>query len=148
MPRPHVKLASAHAYWTNSSVQYLAALACVDLVYNVVDSPVGTVPVTRVRTTDVPTPEWTDARVGRGHGSAFVEGLLYGTTAGAEKDSKDKSRCATGFYDAAKMAGLPVGVQIIGRRWEDEKVIELMRVVDAALGPREFGPGVWKGQGK
>ncbi|KAL1941132.1 hypothetical protein VTO73DRAFT_7344 [Trametes versicolor] len=132
----------------HGSVQYLAALACVDLVYNVVDSPVGTVPVTRVRTTDVPTPEWTDARVGRGHGSAFVEGLLYGTTAGAEKDSKEKGRCTTGFYDAAKMAGLPVGVQIIGRRWEDEKVIELMRVVDAALGPREFGPGVWKGQGK
>ncbi|KAI0367051.1 amidase signature enzyme [Pilatotrama ljubarskyi] len=123
----------------HGSVQYLAGLACVDLLYNVVESPVGTVPVTRVRpSTDVPTAEWTDQRVGRGHGSPFVERLLYG------KGGGDRS----GFYDAEKMAGLPVGVQIVGRRWEDEKVIRMMRVVDEALGPRDFGPGSWKVQGK
>jgi hypothetical protein len=36
---------------------------------------------------------------------------------------------------------VPVGVQIVGRRWEDEKVIGMMHVVDQALGPRGFGPG-------
>ncbi|KAK9447003.1 amidase signature domain-containing protein [Limtongia smithiae] len=35
-------------------------------------------------------------------------------------------------YDATKMAGLPVGVQIIGRRLEEEKVLKMMaRTIDA-----------------
>ncbi|KAI0629270.1 amidase signature enzyme [Trametes polyzona] len=130
----------------HDSVQYLSALACLDLVYNVVDSPVGTIPITRVRPTDVATAEWKDSRVGRGHGSAFVERLLYGAPADPE-DGHGGSRTG-GFYDAEKMAGLPVGVQVVGRRWEEEKVLEMMRVVDDALGPRDFGPGTWKGQGK
>lgn len=36
-----------------------------------------------------------------------------------------------------------VGIQIVGRRWEDEKVIATMRAIDQALGPRGFGPGSW-----
>ena len=36
------------------------------------------------------------------------------------------------------------GVQIVGRNWEDEKVIAIMHVVDKALGPRGFGPGAWE----
>lgn len=47
-------------------------------------------------------------------------------------------------YDPELMAGLPVGVQIVGRLYEDEKVLEMMRIVDEALGPakeRGFGPG-------
>ncbi|OSD03090.1 amidase signature enzyme [Trametes coccinea BRFM310] len=118
----------------HNSVQYLLGLACTDLLYNLVESPVGTVPVTRVRTsTDFLTAEHTDPRVGPGHGSPFIEGLLYR---------------GDGFYDAEKMDGLPVGVQVVGRRWEDEKVVEMMRVLDDALGPRGFGPLSWTGQGK
>ncbi|KAI0675519.1 amidase signature enzyme [Trametes maxima] len=139
----------------HGSVQFLSPLACLDLLYNVVESPVGTVPVTRVRASDVPTAEWTDPRVGRGHGSPFLERLLYGkppraaAAAGSDKDRKDKERSGGGgFYDAEKMAGLPVGVQVVGRRWEDEKVIEMMRVVDGALGARDLGPGTWTAQGK
>jgi hypothetical protein len=44
-------------------------------------------------------------------------------------------------YDAKAMEGLPVGVQIVGGHWEEEKVIEMMKVVDEALGSRGFGPG-------
>ena len=47
-------------------------------------------------------------------------------------------------YDPELMAGLPVGVQIVGRLYEDEKVLEMMKVVDEALGDakeRGFGPG-------
>lgn len=36
-------------------------------------------------------------------------------------------------YDAEKMQGLPVGVQVVGKRLEEEKVLQGMRVVDAAL---------------
>lgn len=47
-------------------------------------------------------------------------------------------------YNADAMKGLPVGIQLIGKRWEDEKVIEMMKVVDAALGERGFGPDGWE----
>jgi len=36
-------------------------------------------------------------------------------------------------YDATKMAGLPVGVQVIGRRLEEEKVLACMERVEDAL---------------
>ncbi|KAJ3478796.1 hypothetical protein NLI96_g9508 [Meripilus lineatus] len=37
------------------------------------------------------------------------------------------------MYDADAMHGLPVGVQVVGKRLEEEKVIAGMRVVEAAL---------------
>lgn len=36
-------------------------------------------------------------------------------------------------YDATKMAGLPVGVQVVGRRLEEEKVLAVMERVEEAL---------------
>lgn len=36
-------------------------------------------------------------------------------------------------YDAKAMHGLPVGVQIVGRRLEEEKVLEGMKIVEALL---------------
>ena len=127
----------------SSSCQYLSGLACATLLYNVVDSPVGVVPVTRVRAAaDAATTEWTDARVGPGHGSPVLEGLLYG-----KPDARGVGR--GGFYDADKMAGVPVGVQVVGRPWEEERVVAMMRVIDGALGPRDVGaPLSWHGQGK
>jgi hypothetical protein len=113
------------------AVTNVASLACTTLLYNVVDSPVGTVPVTRVDyEADKLTEEWTDYSVGVGHGSSLLEGMLY---------NGDKA-----IYNAKKMAGLPVGVQVVGRKWEEEKVVAMMRVVDFALGKRGFGPGSWK----
>lgn len=47
-------------------------------------------------------------------------------------------------YDADAMEGLPVGIQLIGKKWEDEKVVEMMKVVDVALGERGFGPDGWE----
>ncbi|KAG7086803.1 hypothetical protein E1B28_002729 [Marasmius oreades] len=37
------------------------------------------------------------------------------------------------MYDPVKMAGLPVGVQIVGRRLQEEGVLEGMKLVEAAL---------------
>ncbi|QSL65846.1 hypothetical protein MERGE_000124 [Pneumocystis wakefieldiae] len=37
------------------------------------------------------------------------------------------------LYDSDKMHGLPVGVQVIGQQWQEEKVIEMMFDVENAL---------------
>lgn len=104
----------------------LNPIACATLVYNVVDSPVGVVPVTRVDAArDALTDEW---RAAPGNGSKLLENEMYGPK---------------GAYDPQVMEGLPVGVQIIGEAWGEEKVLAMMHVVDAALGPRGFGPGTW-----
>jgi hypothetical protein len=42
------------------------------------------------------------------------------------------------------MQGVPTGVQLVGKKWEDEKVLAMMHVVDGTLGPRGFSPGSWK----
>lgn len=47
------------------------------------------------------------------------------------------------MYDPKAMNNLPVGVQIVGKRWQDEIVVGVMEVLDNALGPRGFGPGTW-----
>lgn len=37
------------------------------------------------------------------------------------------------MYDPLEMNGLPIGVQVIGRRLEEEKVMEGMRLIAALL---------------
>jgi amidase len=104
----------------------LSPLACSTLVWNVVDSPVGVVPVTRVDPArDALSDAWRTAPC---DGSKLLESEIYGPK---------------GAYDPSAMKGLPVGVQVVGRPWEEEKVLAIMHVVDAALGPRGFGPGSW-----
>ena len=41
-------------------------------------------------------------------------------------------------YDATAMHGLPVGVQIVGRRLEEEKVLAVMARVEEALGDQKY----------
>ena len=43
------------------------------------------------------------------------------------------------MYDAQKMHGLPVGVQVVGKRLEEERVLEAMKLVEGVL--REAGKG-------
>ena len=45
----------------------------------------------------------------------------------------DISRALHDLYDADAMNGLPVGIQVIGRRLEEEKVLAGMKVVKEAL---------------
>ena len=56
----------------------------------------------------------------------FKIGKLNGVAQGAYK-----------LYDADAMHGLPVGVQVVGRRLEEEKVLSIMGIVEDAL--REQG---------
>ena len=88
-----------------SGCDRLAPLACGTIVYNIVDSPVGVVPVTRVDPElDAVTEEWFS---GPDRGSRLLERLVYGKN---------------GMYDPQEMRGLPVGVQIVGKPWEEERV--------------------------
>ncbi|KAJ7180614.1 amidase [Mycena filopes] len=99
----------------------LFALLSATSLYNVVNSPCGAMPVTRVDPAkDMLTEEWTKAP-----SPSLVERRLYFGR--------------NPVYDPVKMKGMPVGVQIVGRRWEDEKVLAMMQVVDTALGGG-FGP--------
>jgi len=41
-------------------------------------------------------------------------------------------------YDATAMHGLPVGVQVVGRRLEEEKVLAIMARVEQALGEQRY----------
>lgn len=85
-------------------------------------------PVTRVDAAkDQLTEEWTK---GPYLGAVTMEKTIY--------------QGGKAFYDPEAMHGMPVGVQIVGKRWEEEKVLAMMRVVDEALGvDRGFGPGAW-----
>ncbi|KAF8438871.1 amidase signature domain-containing protein [Boletus edulis BED1] len=52
---------------------------------------------------------------------------------------------AYSIYDADAMHGLPVGVQVIGRRFEEERVLQAMKVVEHALEEcgKKFTPRVF-----
>lgn len=94
--------------------------------WNIVDSTVGQIPVTFVDPARDGLSEAWEERRRANNGSKIFERHLYGPG---------------GLYDAKDMAGLPVGVQVVGRQWDEERMIELMKVVDEALGPRGFAPG-------
>ena len=145
-----------------SASKTLSPLAVGTILYNIVSSSAGVIPVTRVDPAkDKLSEEWqrgsaiwkngnrrggtpsataasaevtekTDGVVHPSgpHGSRIIEQDMYEGGIGTKR-----------AYDPDAMAGLPIGVQIVGRLYEDEKVIEMMQVVDEALGERGFGPG-------
>lgn len=86
------------------------------ILYNVVDSTVGVLPVTRVDAERDAAPA--DILTGS-TGSWLLERRVYGT--------------ADPAYDASKMHGLPVGVQIVGQAWEEEKVLKIMELVEQSV---------------
>lgn len=95
----------------------LSPLSLATILFNIVDSTAGVLPVTRVDAERDATP----ANYLEGStGSWILEKKIYGGSDPA--------------YDAGKMAGLPVGVQIVGRQFEDERVLALMKIVEGAMG--------------
>jgi amidase len=94
--------------------------------------PAGCLPATRVDPSkDALTEAW---ETEGGHGSKVMEkGIFYGPQK---------------LYDPELSKGMPVNIQVVGRKWEDEKVLGMMKVVDEALqdsqgDQRMFGPGAW-----
>jgi Asp-tRNA(Asn)/Glu-tRNA(Gln) amidotransferase A subunit family amidase len=88
-----------------------AAPACgYTFLFNLLDYTAGVVPVTHVdRATD-------------GLGREVEVSRMNGVARGAYR-----------HYDAHAMHGLPVGVQVVGRRLEEEKILACMRRVEDAL---------------
>lgn len=84
-------------------------------LFNLLDYSAGVLPVTIVESTD-----------------RFPPGF---------KAANKVEKGAYANYDVDKMVGLPVGVQVVGKRLEEEKVIEAMKVVQ--IGLRDIGV-VWK----
>lgn len=86
-------------------------------MYNVVDSTVGVLPVTTVdRKLDRAPADFLRGS----NGSWILEKRVYGTGDPA--------------YDADKMHGLPVGVQVVGRAWEEERVLGIMGELEGLVG--------------
>jgi fatty acid amide hydrolase len=79
----------------------LAFAASYTFIYNLLDYPAGSIPVTRVKASDT----WTGE----------PKGLL---------EKKMRSH-----YDANKAEGLPVGVQVVGLPFRDETVLRAMRII-------------------
>ncbi|KAI8932322.1 hypothetical protein NX059_010517 [Plenodomus lindquistii] len=79
-------------------------------LFNLLDYSAGILPVTHVDSVKDALP------------SSFDFKKLNGVAKGAYK-----------HYDAEKMAGLPVAVQVVGRRLEEEKVLAIMERVEDAL---------------
>ncbi|KAI4155324.1 MAG: hypothetical protein LQ340_001062 [Diploschistes diacapsis] len=98
----------------HAGMRHAVAACGYTFLWNLLDYAAGVLPVTRVDAAADAVDE------------AFDVGRLSGVARGA-----------WGLYDAAKMQGLPVGVQVVGRRWGEEEVLAGMEVVESAL--REKG---------
>lgn len=48
------------------------------------------------------------------------------------------ARGAYKLYDAEAMHGLPVAVQVVGRRLEEEKVLAIMKRIEDSLGEDKY----------
>ncbi|CAL1709136.1 unnamed protein product [Somion occarium] len=83
-------------------------------LFNVLDFTAGVVPVTFVD-------RWLDALPDN-----FQETEAYGKL-------NDAARNMFSCYDAVAMDGLPIAVQVVGRRFEEEKVLEGMKAIETAL---------------
>lgn len=74
-----------------------------------------------------------------GHVDAKLDALAHSGKRGYRRALQElgsnhaMARGAWMHYDAQKMAGLPTAVQVVGRRWEEEKVLGYMAAVQRAL---------------
>ncbi|CAK7562930.1 MAG: hypothetical protein SEPTF4163_000786 [Sporothrix epigloea] len=84
-------------------------------LFNLLDYTAGILPVTHVDKTKDALP------------ADFSLRKLNGVAQGAMK-----------HYDSAAMHGLPVGVQVVGRRLEEEKVLAVMKKIEDALGADKY----------
>ena len=109
----------------NRGCDNFSALALATMVYNVLDLPAGCLPVTRVNPSlDAVTEEWFQEG---GHGSSLFENGVF----------KGEKR----LYDPESLEGMPVCVQVVCKKWEEEKLLRVMSLIDETLGERGFGPG-------
>lgn len=102
--------------WSPFSTLMRCVFGCIRTDHHIqLDYTAGIIPVTHVDKTKDQLP------------SGFNIRKLNGVAQGAYK-----------LYDADAMHGLPVGVQVVGRRLEEEKVLAIMERIEDALGDEKF----------
>ena len=98
------------------------------ILFNVTQFPAGAVPVTRVR------PDEAGRRVG--HRSFGIAGGIAGAWGKLREDAL--TRRAAAIDDGS--AGLPVGVQVVGRPWRDDLVLAAMQAIESEVSRDEGFP--------
>lgn len=113
---------------SHGATKRLSPLALQTIYWNVVDSTVGIIPVTRVYAElDALSAAQKQDKLAKA-GSHLLAKEYYDTV-----------------YDPVAMQGLPIGVQIVGPAWHEEKVLKMMGVLDEILVKKNgklFGPGL------
>ncbi|WVQ77023.1 hypothetical protein IAR50_006702 [Cryptococcus sp. DSM 104548] len=105
----------------HNQTEYLSPLSIATILFNVVDSTVGVLPVTRVdKDLDVLPTNWLEGSTG----SSSLEHRTYIGKPGEVEPG----------YVPEKMHGLPVGVQVVGKAWEEEKVLKVMKLIEGLVG--------------
>ncbi|KAI9138924.1 amidase signature domain-containing protein [Paraphysoderma sedebokerense] len=103
----------------HDSFRWLSACASYSLTYNILDYSCGVIPVTTVNP-QVDSYQASSSNL-----------TVPGTNHELEATIIHKRMVA--HYNADGMKGLPIGVQIVGRRFEEEKVLKIMKVVESCL---------------
>lgn len=129
----------------------LSTLAVATTIYNVMDNAAAVCPVTRVDAQKDANPS-KDGRSPLSSAKDDVERFRkWNETPGSDTCSTmvTSALYSDGIYDSKAMHGLPVGVQLVTRKYEEEKAIGLMRLLDDALAEQKggqsqsFRPGAW-----
>lgn len=113
---------------SHGATKRLSPLALQTIFWNVVDSTVGVIPVIRVDAELDALPAQLKEEKLRKAGSHLLAKEYYDTV-----------------YNPSGMQGLPVGIQIVGPAWHEEKVLKIMEVLDEELVKKQgrlFGPGL------
>ncbi|KAK0566138.1 hypothetical protein OC844_000882 [Tilletia horrida] len=114
-------------------------------IYNVMDNAVSTIPVTRV-----------DAEIDSHRPPTRKSPKIQQAWTRWSKDGEVQNQCSPvvnfnlytrGRYDAKRMHGLPMGVQIVCRTYAEETALGLMRLLDDALPPLAQRGGSWNVDG-
>eukprot|EP01117_Protostelium_nocturnum_P011702 TRINITY_DN4258_c0_g1_i1.p1 TRINITY_DN4258_c0_g1~~TRINITY_DN4258_c0_g1_i1.p1 ORF type:complete len:371 (-),score=119.00 TRINITY_DN4258_c0_g1_i1:53-1165(-) len=98
----------------HGSTERLSTAAISTFFYNLLDYTVGVVPASAVDATVDKMdqhPDWFN----QDRQKSLLEKITYG------------------YYDPDVQDGAPLGIQIVGRKYEEEKVLKMMKVVDDAL---------------
>ncbi|SNX81425.1 related to amidase (acetamidase) [Melanopsichium pennsylvanicum] len=121
-----------------------SAMAGSTVLYNMVKAPTCVLPVLRVDPT-------LDSHKAKDYENASKQQQLAFGKWASDTRWKNTSRLSNFLlyktaYDAHKMEGLPVGLQVVARPYHDEKAIGIMRLIDDALPSPEKRGSAWKNQ--
>ncbi|KAN0066365.1 hypothetical protein ACQY0O_000459 [Thecaphora frezii] len=128
----------------------LGMLCISTALFNILDCAVAVLPVTRVNAE-------IDSHRASDYGLSTADVPENGQRSHFDEWSQDPElkKCShlvnfelytQGVYDAKKMHGLPVGVQVVARPFQEEKAIGVMRLLDDALPPMSQRGGHWLNQ--